>query len=250
MTTTADPGRLLRVLIVDDEELARVRLRRYFEQKHPDYVLQEAADGVEALARIAEFFPDVIFLDIEMPELSGFEVLMQLEARPFAIVFQTAYADFAVRAFEENACDYLLKPFTDVRLETALAKARGGRADLPGLERQLASQAIHLRKLVIRAGTRQRIIDHKEVLYFSSESHATRVVLRDIDYAYDHSLSFLEARLDPQLFLRIHRNAIVNLGAVRSVTQGLKPTVVLENGVELQVARDRKRALRDRLKTV
>src|SRR5690606_13865081 len=104
------------VLIVDDEPLARARIRRYLETHHADWNLAEAGDGIEALEKIQQSKPDLMFLDIEMPELTGFEVLSQIPERSFTVIFQTAYDAFAVKAFEENACDYILKPFTDDRL--------------------------------------------------------------------------------------------------------------------------------------
>jgi two-component system LytT family response regulator len=235
-----------RILIVDDEELARLRLTRYFRAEHPDWPLAEAADGFEAHERIAAFAPDLIFLDIEMPEMNGFELLMQLPERPFKIIFQTAYDEFAVRAFDESACDYLLKPFTDERLKAALTKAGAAPpapAALADLERRLASDQRYLTKILIRVGNRMKVVELHEVLYFFSEEHVTRAFLKDIDYAYDASLSFLEERLDPRQFVRSHRNSILNLRAVTAFTKGQRATVTLSNGAALQVSRERRKAV-------
>jgi two-component system LytT family response regulator len=241
-----------RILIVDDEELARVRIRRFLEAQASALEIREAADGFEALEVIPGFHPDLIFLDIEMPELSGFDVLHHLENRPFAIIFQTAFDEFAVRAFEENACDYLLKPFSDERLAKALAKASGS-APAPGqwksLDARLASERKFLERIVVSIGPRRsKLIDHREVLCFLSESHVTRAVLEKTDYAYDYSLTHLEERLDPSLFLRIHRNAIINTRGVVGLRSGPVPTVTLRNGMELKISRDRRAQVREVLK--
>jgi DNA-binding LytR/AlgR family response regulator len=244
VTTNSGPS----ILIVDDEELARLRIRRYLERTRPAALVMEAADGVEALEQIARQAPDLLFLDVEMPELSGFDVLRQLEARPFRVVFQTAYDQFAVRAFDENACDYLLKPFTDERLEAALRKALGaapGEPALAALEAHLVRSQRYLDKLVVSIGKgRARVVSPDDVLYFLSEQHVTRLFLAGIDFAYEHSLTFLEERLDPTRFIRLHRNNVVNVRAIKTVNGGPRASVTLTDGTELPVARDRKAALK------
>lgn len=234
------------VLIVDDEELARLRIVKYLEKTHADFVVTEASDGFEALDEIAKSPPDLIFLDIEMPELSGFDVLHQLEERPFKIIFQTAYDEFAVRAFDANACDYLLKPFSDTRLEQAIQKAFGAAAkpaELERLDSHLIDQQMFLTKLVIKMGSRAKLVDQDEIFYFLSESHHTRVFLDKIDYVYDYSLKFLEDRLDPRRFLRLHRNSIVRVDQIVGAELGQNAVVKLKNGVELAVSRERKKQL-------
>jgi two-component system LytT family response regulator len=245
----------MRVLIVDDEELARLRIRKYLETRHPELRLAEAEDGVDALARIKDFAPDVVFLDVEMPGLTGFEVLRQLETRSFQVVFQTAYDQFAIQAFDANACDYVLKPFNDERLEKALTKAlgaaRAAKAAAPApdaavvdplakLDQALVAGGRYLERFVVTVGSRSRVVEAAEVLYFLSESHVTRIMLEGIDFAYDHSLTYLEERLDPARFVRVHRNAIVALSKVATVVRGEKASVTLKNGVELPVSRERK----------
>ena len=115
---------MTKILIVDDESMARLRIRKLAERRADVTAIAEAVDGVDALAKITEFQPDIIFLDIEMPEMTGFEVLENLETIPFAIVFQTAYHQFAIKAFEVNAVDYLLKPFSDQRWNESLERAQ------------------------------------------------------------------------------------------------------------------------------
>lgn len=235
-----------RILIVDDEELARVRIRRYLETKHPEYEVREANDGVDGLAAIRQSPPDVVFLDVEMPGLTGFDMLRQLDDRPFAVIFQTAFDQFAVKAFDANAIDYLLKPFTDLRLAQALAKAKVD--PMPALEPVLKEAGRHLERFVVTAGNRMRVIEADEVLYFLSENHVTRIVMGGIDFAYDQSLTHLEERLDPSRFLRIHRNSIVSLAAIAHVERGPNAKVKLKTGQTLAVSRERKNALLEALR--
>jgi two-component system LytT family response regulator len=146
---------MTKILIVDDEPMARLRIRKLAEGRSDVTAIEEAGDGVEALAKMAEFLPDVVFLDIEMPEMTGFEVLENLEVVPFVVVFQTAYQQFAIKAFEVNACDYLLKPFTDERWAESLERARrsmGARANqIEGLREHLHQQGMFLNRLLIRS---------------------------------------------------------------------------------------------------
>ncbi len=240
-----------RVLIVDDEALARTRIRRTLEALD-GYEIQEARDGFEALDRIHDFKPELVFLDIEMPELNGFEVLSNVGTRGFQVVFQTAFDQFAVKAFEVNACDYLLKPFTDERLRQSLQRAFGTPAQHPAdpiekLDQYLTSEQLYLEKFVVRAGTRNRVIDANEVFYFLSESHITRIFLEKIDFAYDHSLNYLEEKLDPKRFLRIHRNCIIRLDALATFAHGANAAVTLKNGATVQASREGAKALKSRL---
>lgn len=239
---TSDPRQ---VLIVDDEELARLRIRRYLEAKRPDWTIREAKDGVDGLQAIRDQAPDLVFLDIEMPGLDGFDLLRQLDERPFAVIFQTAFDQFAIKAFDENAVDYLLKPFTDERLERALAKAKVD--PLPKISDALQEAGRYLERFVVTAGARTRVIAAEEVLYFFSESHVTRIMMDGIDFAYDQSLTHLEQHLDPKQFIRIHRNSIIALRAVAHVERGANAKVKLKSGQTLAVSRERKVPLLDAL---
>ncbi len=241
----------MKVLIVDDEELARVRILKYLAAKHPELTVFEAEDGVDGLELIRREKPDFVFLDIEMPGLGGFDMLRQLEAPAFHVIFQTAYDQFAIKAFDANALDYLLKPFTDERLEQALAKAlkrtSPAQPGLAALAPALAQAERYLERFIVSAGSRSRVIEADEILYFLSESHVTRVVLGDIDFSYDHSLNNLEENLDPKQFIRLHRNSIVRLREIAHVNRGERASVTLRRGVELPVSRERKAPLLEAL---
>lgn len=241
----------MKVLIVDDEELARLRIRRYLATRHPELTVFEAEDGVHGLEVVTRERPEVVLLDIEMPGLSGFDMLRQLSERSFQVIFQTAYDQFAIKAFDANALDYLLKPFTDERLEQALAKALKPRTQAPDALAALAPTLIeakrYLERFVVSVGPRSRVIEASEILYFLSESHVTRIVLDGIDFAYDHSLNYLEENLDPRQFVRLHRNSIASLREIAHVNRGERASVTLRSGVELPVSRERKAPLLEAL---
>lgn len=244
-----------RILIVDDEPLARQRLRRFIAEAGPDFIIAEASGGLDAVAAIRDFQPEILFLDVEMPGLNGFEVLAQFETRPFVVVFQTAFDEFAVRAFEEAACDYLLKPFTPARFRAALERALTRLADesrLKTLESSLARRDGALRRLTVKQGTTWRVLDVADIRCFLSLDHYTCAYFKDFgddrlrEAVTDLSLARLAERLDPEVFLRVHRNAIVNRAAVRAVTT--TPTgdteLELDGGMKVPVSRRHRRDLK------
>ncbi|MCA2958910.1 MAG: LytTR family transcriptional regulator DNA-binding domain-containing protein [Silvanigrellales bacterium] len=264
-----------RILVVDDEELARERLRVLL-AKYADGAahipslsgalsldVDFACDGIEAIEKIRQCEPQVVVLDIQMPEVSGFDVLLQFPERRFEVVFQTAFSEFALKAFDVAAVDYLLKPFPPERLYQALNRALSRVVSAPQgpltaptptapeslsaertLVEALRSQRVHLENIAVRAGTRVRMVPVSEVHYFLSEDHVTTLFTEEFSFACDPSLSALEERLDPHLFLRIHRNAIVNLREVASFTLESNATLTLKSGVTLKVSRERKKDLR------
>lgn len=242
-----------RVLIVDDEALARQRVARYALQCDAGLLLAEAESGVAAVEMIRSFQPDVIFLDVEMPGLNGFEVLQQFEVRPFHVIFQTAYDQFAIRAFEEHACDYLLKPFNAARLQQALQRALARAADearLRALERQLAARtdgAGYLRQLTVKQGARWRIVAAAEIFCFVSQDHYTCAYFgAGGEGICELSLARLSERLDPRTFQKLHRNNIVRRGAIVALerTRQGEVWVELANGMKLPVSRSHQRLAR------
>ncbi|MEO6724101.1 MAG: response regulator transcription factor [Blastocatellia bacterium] len=253
-----------RILIVDDETLARQRVARYVRQFSQELLIEEAESGIRAVELIHSFLPDIVFLDVEMPGLNGLEVLQQFEERPFHVIFQTAYDQFAVRAFEEHACDYLLKPFTAERLHRALGGALSRVADeqkLRALERQLAARAIgnseghgYLQKLTVRQGNRLRIVTTAEINCFVSRDHYTCVYFNEGGSApegiCDLSLGRLMERLNPQEFKQLHRNNIVRLAAIVALSRSRlgEVSVELANRMMLPVSRSNQREVKDLVK--
>jgi two-component system LytT family response regulator len=245
-----------RILIVDDEELARGRIMRYLKQTENEFVIREAESGIEAVEVINAFKPDIVFLDVEMPGLSGFEALKQLPEREFQIIFQTAFDEFAVRAFEEQACDYLLKPFTNERFIQALTNALGRAASeekLKALEAKMSEREGYLRKFVVKQGARLRVVEEQAIACFVSRDHYTCVYFEGMrEGITELSLSNLLERLDPQVFRQFHRNNIIRLDALVSLTLSRNGgmEVELNNGLRLPVSRSKRQMARTLVKDI
>jgi two-component system LytT family response regulator len=235
------------VLVVDDEALARSAVVRQLRSVLPDARVREARDGFEALELVRERAPDLLFLDVEMPELSGFDVLAALAPPRPRVVFVTAHAHFAVRAFDESACDYLVKPFTPERFARAVGRAREGldaEGRLCSLERSLAASGHRLDRLALRRGRGVDLVRAEDIVSLVSEAHYTHVRAGGHVYVTELSLAHLEERLDPARFVRIHRKALVN---VRRVARVLLDTVSTDDGEELPLSRRCRGPLLDRL---
>jgi len=239
-----------RILIVDDEPLARQRLSRYLDQSGHVLIVQEAESGFRAVELIRDFSPEIILLDVEMPGISGFEVLQQFEDRPFVVVFQTAYDEFAVRAFEEHACDYLLKPFTAERFYQSLNRALGRIADearLRALESRISEREGWLRRIIVKAGGRTRIVEDRSIDCFVSKDHYTCVYFEGREGITDLSITRLAERLDPSEFKRLHRNSIVRVSAMVSLITSRNGDMQIElaSGMRLAVSRSHRREAKE-----
>jgi two-component system LytT family response regulator len=211
----------LRTLIVDDEPIARRRVRRLLRDESDIEVVGECGDGETAIDDIASVRPDLIFLDVQMPGLDGFGVVERLATRrPPAIVFVTAFDRYAMRAFDVHAIDYLLKPFTRERFRLALQRAReriGGRdgnASLRALIEQLNARPRYLSRLSVRARGRIVLIDVDTIDWLRAADNYVTVHAGSREYLLRETLSALEATLDPDRFVRIHRSTIVRLDRV------------------------------------
>ena len=227
-----------KLLIVDDERLARSRILRFLRSRKENFELAEAENGVEAIKLISSFKPHLVFLDISLPGLSGIEVLYQVEQRDFAVIFQTAYDRFAIKAFDENACDYLLKPFTEERFHKALDKGLNSTSDsLNGLEQTALQAKKFLQKIIVKERAGLRAISAKDILYFISRDHYTHVGTTSAEYICELSVAHLAERLDPESFKRIHRHCIVRLDAIEKVITGGAMEVLLTNGTKLPISR-------------
>jgi two-component system LytT family response regulator len=233
----------LRGVIVDDEELARQVLREYL-GAYPDIeVVADCANGFEAVKAVTELAPDLLFLDIQMPKLDGFEVL-ELLSKPPATIFVTAYDEFALRAFEVHAVDYLLKPFSPERFAEALARARqrigaGERAPLAELAQAAKRPGGPAERIVVRDGARVHVIPVDRLDY--AEAQDDYVVLRTEgrQYLKEQTLSALEAQLDPARFVRIHRSYLLNIDRLARIELYAKDSriAILTDGSKLPVSR-------------
>lgn len=241
---------MLGTILVDDEELARALLREYASASPDIQILAECANGFEAVKAIAEKKPDLVFLDIQMPKLDGFEVL-ELIGDDVAVIFVTAYDQYAMRAFDEHAVDYLLKPFSLQRFQTALERARERLAE----KRSRNSLAAHLaptelaraarppqeflQRIVVKQGSRVHIIPVERLDYAESQDDYVSLHSQGKSYLKEQTISGLEAALDPRRFVRIHRSAIVNLERIAKIEPYAKDSrvVVLSDGSQLPVSR-------------
>ena len=238
---------VLRTLVVDDEELARERLKVLLEAFGDIEVIGEASDGEEAIERIVELRPDLVFLDIQMPGCSGIEVAASLPAGSPVIVFCTAYDQYAIEAFEVSAVEYLLKPVSRVRLSKAVERVRGTRESDRGIEQ--AVRSVTPARFLGKRGNRYRVIPRKSVLYFCSEGGLTQLWTHERYYWMEPALTELENRLAGVGFYRISRQALVNLGGVAEIIPliGGHGQVKLTNGKVLDVSRRRMKALLEEL---
>ena len=232
----------IRTVIVDDEELAREMLREFL-SSHPEIeIVAECANGFEAVKAATELKPDLVFLDIQMPKLDGFEVL-ELIGTEMAIVFVTAYDEYALRAFDIHAVDYLLKPFSAERFEIALTRTKqrlGGKLP-PATELSASARPAtrYTERIVVRDGTRVHIIPVSKLDYAQAQDDYVGLSTEGKTHLKQQTISSLELILDPELFVRIHRSYIVNLERVTKIEPYSKDdhVVVLASGAQLPVSR-------------
>ena len=251
----------LRVYLVDDEPLALERLRRLLENTGRVEVTGLTTKPEEAVAALSANPPDVCFLDIQMPRLNGFEVLARLPSQP-VVVFTTAYNQYALQAFGENAVDYLLKPVEPETLERALSKVERLRSagptaqpDLPALLRQITDSLRSIKvefpsRIASRLGDRLWFLDLDRVSHFYAEDKLTYAVSEGRVYFIDHAIAELERKLDPSQFARIHRSTLVNLAWIKEVSSlpggALNVRLKDARNTDLTVARGRAREFKAR----
>ena len=236
----------MRAIIVDDEELARQLLKEQLLGAGGVEVVAECANGFEAVKAIAELKPDLLFLDIQMPKLDGFEVLELVDDRTAAVVFVTAYDQFAMQAFDAHAVDYLLKPFAAERLKTALGRAKallGSAEPRPFQAVELAAAArppgVSLDRVVVKDGTRVHIIPVAKLDYAEAQDDYVGLHSEKKVYLKQQTLASLETQLDGRKFVRIHRSYVVNLERIARIEPYTKDSrvVVLQDGTQLPVSR-------------
>ena len=242
----------VRTLVVDDEAPARRRIRRLLAEEEGVAVVGECGDGESAVAMIAAERPDLVFLDVQMPERDGFDVVTAiLPASLPAILFVTAYDRYALRAFEVHAVDYLLKPFTGERFRTALGRAReriASRTQDPALASFATALRIrpsYLSRVAVRSGARTVFVELAAVDWLEAADNYVRLHVKQREFLVRETLAALEAQLDPDRFVRIHRSAIVQVDRIaemRATSHG-DAEVLLRDGRRLAASR----TWRDRL---
>jgi len=233
----------LTAVIVDDEELARAYLRELLEAHPGVRIAAECANGFEAVKAVAETRPDLLFLDVQMPKLDGFEVLELLDAdRAPAVIFVTAYDQYAMRAFDAHAVDYLLKPYDAARLARAIdrAKERVGPRRLPREVAALARPAGERpHRIVVKDGARVHVIPVAKLDYVEAQDDYAALHSEGKSYLKQQPIGEIEALLDPAAFVRIHRSALVNLERVARIEPYAKDSrvAILRDGTRLPVSR-------------
>ena len=239
----ADSKGVLGVIIVDDEELARFLLREYLDAMPDVRILAECANGFEAVKAIAEHKPDLVFLDVQMPKLDGFEVL-ELIGREIPVIFVTAFDQYAMRAFDAHAVDYLLKPVSADRFLKAIERARqrlGQTAMPPPTELAIAARPPHqyAQRIVVKDGTKVHIIPVDRLDYAEAQDDYVSLHSQGKSYLKQQTISSLEATLDPSQFIRIHRSYVINFERVARIEPYSKDSriVVLTGGQQLPVSR-------------
>jgi two-component system, LytTR family, response regulator len=249
----------IRTLVVDDEKLARDRLVGFLGAMEGVQVIGQATNGVEAVERIAQDKPDLVFLDVQMPGMDGFDVLRSLAGPAPQVVFATAYDEYAIRAFEVQAVDYLLKPFGRARVTEAVGRVRGrlGHAG-PGfdvdavLKRLDTKRRDPVHQVPVHAGKRILLVPIEEVLWFGIEYRLVYAHTAERAYMTNFTLRELEDRLDPEHFFRAHKGSLVNMRQVREIVPwfGGRFKLVMKDAAQSEVAvsRAQARVLRTKLK--
>jgi two-component system, LytTR family, response regulator len=247
----------LRALIVDDEPLARTALSRLLKRERDISIIGQCGDGESAVETIRQARPDLVFLDVQMPEMDGFQVVEAIGPEHMPVtVFVTAFDRYAIRAFDSNAVDYLLKPFAPDRLARALARARErclGRQDKDAAQRLFALlgtrlQSDYARRLTVAHGGRILFVPVADIDWIQAEGNYARLHVSRKTYDVRETLQALTEKLDPREFIRIHRSTIVNVRRIREVQPWFQGShiVVLQSGEELRMSRYQRDAV-DRL---
>lgn len=250
---------LIRVLVVDDEPLAREMLREMLLTDPQVVIVGESGNGHQAVEAIRTHAPDLLFLDVQMPELGGFEVLEALGKGPIPhVIFVTAYDQYAVRAFEVHALDYLLKPYDRERFDSCWQRARehilrqqNGTVDqrIITLLEELKAGSKYLERLVIKSGGRIYFLETSDIDWIEAEGNYVSVHSGKKSHLLRETISSLETQLDPKKFVRIHRSAIVRIDRI----QELQPwfhgeyRVILQNGIQLTLSRNYRDKLQEAL---
>lgn len=242
-----------RIAIVDDEQPARDLLKHYLQDRTDIELVGECENGFECVKMLATESVHLLLLDIQMPKLTGFELLELLNPCP-EVIFTTAYDQFAIQAFEKNAVDYLLKPFSKERLlqaiDKALVRLNRNEPDQPtqALKESLPLNNGWLERIVVRQGTKVHLIPVTEVLYIEAQDDYVMIYSRQGKFLKDKSMKYFEQHLDPHVFVRVHRSNIVNINEVSSLEPYTRDTyvAVLRNQTRLKVSQDGYKRLRER----
>ena len=232
---------MIKVIIIDDEPLARSMVKEYL-MSYPDIsVVQECNDGFEGVKAIAQHKPDLIFLDIQMPKINGFEMLELLDTPP-SVIFTTAFDEYAIKAFESYAVDYLLKPFAKERFDKALQKWMASRqtsgAEVPKDFVENVAQPEERNRVVVKKGSNIVILPVHSIYYLEAFDDYVKIHTKDGFYLKKKTMSYFEKTLDPKEFVRIHRSYLLNLQELTRIEPMEKDNhvVLLKSGVRIPLS--------------
>jgi two-component system LytT family response regulator len=246
---------ILKIMIIDDEEPARSLIKVFLKDVTDIEIIGEAGDGFDAIKKINQLRPDLIFLDIQMPKLTGFEILDLMEIRP-EIIFVTAYDQFAVKAFELNAIDYILKPYNKSRFEGALKKAmdkiRKNEKNEETLNKVIEYNRMNheiLNRIALKKGHLIRIIEVENIFYIEAQDDYTMIYTENEHFLKDATMNYFENKLDTNIFMRIHRSYIVNIKLIEKIEHYEKESyiVILKNKTKLKTSRTGYKLLKEKL---
>lgn len=234
---------MIKALIIDDEPLARNIIKEYLLAYPQIEVVEECGNGFEGLKAITEHQPQLIFLDIQMPKITGFELLELLEEMP-AIIFTTAFDEFALKAFESNAIDYLLKPFSEERFNKAVDKFLSNNntqsQPLQEISEYVAQQnSTQNERIVVKIGNKIKVISIYDISYLAADDDYVKITTPEGDFLKNQTLSFFEKNLNPNLFVRVHRSYIIKIDQINKIESYEKDShiVILKSGEKIPVSK-------------
>ena len=246
----------IRTIIIEDEEPARILLKKFLEANPQIELIGECSDGFSGLKAINEQKPDLVLLDIQMPKLTGFEVLELTEHKPI-VIFTTAYDQYAIKAFESNATDYLLKPFTRERFTEAINKATekfnnktNDANKIISVLKTIDEKPEIIDRIAIRSGSKIHVIPVEEIIYFESDGDYVKIHTKEGSHLKEKTMKYFETHLEPKKFIRIHRSYIANVEQIQRLEYYDKENYVaiLKNNTQLKVSNSGYKLLRESLK--
>ncbi|HEX5172474.1 MAG TPA: LytTR family DNA-binding domain-containing protein [Cyclobacteriaceae bacterium] len=234
---------MTKVILIDDEPLSREIIKSYLASYKNLLVVAECNDGFEGVKAIMQHQPDLIFLDIQMPKINGFEML-ELVEQPPAVIFTTAFDEYAIRAFEANAVDYLLKPFSEDRFRKAVDKfleksSANSKDETNTLLESVASSPNQAERIVVRTGNKVKIIPTHDIHYLEADDDYVKIVTQEGSFLKNRTMQFYEKTLDPNFFVRVHRSYIVHVNQITRIDPYQKEThlAVLRDGKQIPVSK-------------
>lgn len=234
-----------RALIIDDEPLARLIVREYLQSFPQIEVLQECGDGFEGVKAINQYQPDLIFLDVQMPKINGFEMLELVEQQP-AVIFTTAFDEYAIKAFETHAADYLLKPFSKERFTKAVEKwlSQASTTEVQKANETLINSVVppspaQHERIVVKTGTKVKIIPVHDVQYLEADDDYVSIHTQEGSFLKNKTMSFFEQTLDPRQFVRVHRSYILSVQQITRIDPYEKDAhiAILKSGAKIPVSK-------------